>query len=87
MAYKVLQSFRDEQSRVVYKPGSIYPTDSPAERIEKLINLSFIIEILEEVETITDKNTVDEIKAFLDAKNIKYAAKATKSELLALLED
>ena len=42
MAYKVLQSFRDAQTRVVYKPGNEYPADTPAERIEKLKELAFI---------------------------------------------
>lgn len=99
MAYKVLQSFRDIQTRVVYNPGSAYPADAPADRIEKLTGLSFIapdeaveIKTPEEtvgkpVETVTDNNTVADIKALLDAKGIVYTTSATKAELLALLED
>lgn len=92
MAYKVLQSFRDEQTRIVYKTGSEYPTDAPANRIEKLTKLSFIEEAEEnnadEIEaTVSEKNTVDEIKALLDAKGIQYQSKATKAELLSLLEE
>lgn len=86
MAYKILQSFRDAQTRVVYKPGSEYPADAPADRIEKLTGLSFIAPD-EAVETVTDNNTVAEIKALLDAKGIVYTTSATKAELLALLED
>lgn len=87
MAYKVLQSFRDVRTRVVYKPGNEYP-NAPTERIEKLISLSFIAEVEEKsVEAVTKNNTVAEIKAFLDEKDIEYPAKATKSELLELLED
>ncbi len=86
MAYKVLQSFRDIQTRVVYNPGSAYPADAPADRIEKLTGLSFIAAD-EAVETVTDNNTVAEIKALLDAKGIVYTTSATKAELLALLED
>ncbi|WP_416353921.1 capsid protein [Agrilactobacillus fermenti] len=33
----------------------------------------------------TDKNTIDEIKAYLDAKGIKYDANATKADLLKLV--
>ncbi|MBU7450664.1 HeH/LEM domain-containing protein [Leuconostoc citreum] len=86
MAYKVLQSFRDIQTRVVYNPGSAYPADAPADRIEKLTGLSFIAAD-EAVETVTDNNTVAEIKALLDAKGIQYQSKSTKAELLSLLED
>lgn len=91
MAYKILQSFRDAQTRVVYKPGSEYPADAPADRVEKLIGLSFIdgeaIEKpIEPVKNVTSNNTVAEIKAFLDAKGIAYPSTATKAELLELLE-
>ena len=89
MAYKVLQSFRDEQTRIVYKTGSEYPTDAPANRIEKLTKLSFIEETEENNadETVSEKNTVDEIKTLLDAKGIQYQSKSTKAELLSLLEE
>lgn len=88
MAYKVLQSFRDAQTRVVYKPGSEYPADAPTDRIEKLTKLSLIEgEVVEKaVENVTSNNTVAEIKAFLDAKGIAYPSTATKAELLALSE-
>lgn len=91
MAYKVLQSFRDAQTRVVYKPGNEYPADTPAERIEKLKELAFIegedVENIEgKSETLSASNTVAEIKAVLDEKGITYQSKATKDELLALLE-
>lgn len=91
MAYKVLQSFRDAQTRVVYKPGNEYPADAPADRIEKLTKLAFIegeyVENLEEKpEILSESNTVAEIKAFLDEKGITYQSTATKAELLALLE-
>lgn len=37
------------------------------------------------METVTDKNTVTEIKAYLDAQGIEYPTNATKSDLLSLL--
>jgi hypothetical protein len=91
MAYKVLQSFRDAQTRVVYRPGNEYPSEVPADRIEKLTKLAFIkgeaVENLEEKpEKLSESNTVAEIKAVLDEKGITYQSTATKAELLALLE-
>ncbi|MEX0380461.1 HeH/LEM domain-containing protein [Leuconostoc sp. MS02] len=84
MAYTVLQSFRDELTHIVYKPGVEYPADAPIDRIEKLTSLSVIAET---VEVVTEANTVGEIKTFLDAKDIEYPTKATKADLLELLED
>lgn len=85
MAYKVLQSFRDAQTRVVYRPGNEYPSDAPDDRIEKLTKLAFIKG--EAVENkLSESNTVAEIKAVLDEKGITYQSTATKAELLALLE-
>lgn len=90
MAYKVLQNFRDVQTRVVYITGSEYPENSPADRVKKLTDLGYIsTEVGEDEnpdETVKDNKTVAEIKEALAAKNIEYPAKATKSELLALLE-
>nr|WP_276521762.1 HeH/LEM domain-containing protein [Weissella diestrammenae] len=33
----------------------------------------------------SDKNTVAEIKAYLDAQNVEYASSAKKADLLALV--
>ncbi|QPI46247.1 LysM peptidoglycan-binding domain-containing protein [Weissella paramesenteroides] len=37
------------------------------------------------MDTVTDQNTVAEIKAYLDAHNISYSSSATKADLLALI--
>ncbi|KAA8440432.1 LysM peptidoglycan-binding domain-containing protein [Weissella paramesenteroides] len=37
------------------------------------------------MDTVTDQNTVAEIKAYLDAHNIAYSSSATKADLLALV--
>lgn len=90
MAYTVLQSFRDIHTRVVHIAGSEYPENSPAERVKKLTDLGYIsTEVGDDDipdETGKDNKTVAEIKEVLAAKNIEYPAKATKIELLALLE-
>ena len=37
------------------------------------------------MDTVTDQNTVAEIKAYLDAHDISYPSGATKADLLALI--
>lgn len=39
------------------------------------------------MDTVTDQNTVAEIKAYLDAHNIAYSSSATKADLLALVTE
>lgn len=39
------------------------------------------------MDTVTDQNTVAEIKAYLDAHNIAYSSSATKADLLALVPE
>lgn len=95
MGYKVLNSFRDINTRLIHAVGTEYPDNVGAERIKKLQDLGYIEsdqdeadeqEAVAEVETVDDSNTKAEIEAYLTKEGIKFPSSATKAELLVLLE-
>ena len=84
MSYKVLESFRDAQTRVVHLAGTEYPDNVDEDRIKMLQGLGYIGR--DKPEKAVKHSTVAGIKAALDEKGIEYLSSANKAELLALLE-
>lgn len=96
MTYPVLKVFKDLDDRqymkehgtkMVYGTNGNYPREGyepNADRVEELQEKGYIGD---KVEVFDESNTVDELKAELDKRGVKYDAKANKKELLALLDD
>lgn len=93
MTYKTTKAIRDTQDNdFCYYAGAIYPRQGlevSKERLETLVNNGHIVAVddknLEPVlegEELTSK----EIKAKLDELGIEYKNRASKAELLTLLE-
>jgi hypothetical protein len=92
--YKVLKKFKGIAEGKLFVPGeTIEFSAERADEINKKLP-GFIEEVSDEkledaAETVhvpTDKNTLSEIKAYLDKANIEYDDKAKKGELLALIK-
>ena len=81
MTYKTTKAVRDTQDNgYYYHAGAIYPRQGlevSKERLETLVKNGYIVK---------DELTPKEIKAKLDELGIKYKSRASKAELLALLE-
>lgn len=102
MAYKTTKAIRDTQDNdFCYYAGAIYPRkglEVSKERLETLVKNGHIVAVddkksepvLEEAGSETKDHKVEltpkEIKAKLDELGIKYKSRASKAELLALLE-
>lgn len=93
----VKSDFIDKHTKISYAAGDEYPKFPTDERIAELKSGDFIgvvdenpdeddqSSVDESVEKPTDKNTVAEIKAYLDENKIEYADDAKKEGLLALI--
>lgn len=93
----VKSDFIDKHTKISYAAGDEYPKFPTDERIAELKSGDFIgvvdenpdeddqSSVDESVEKPTDKNTVAEIKAYLDENKIEYAGDAKKEDLLALI--
>lgn len=91
----VKSDFIDKHTKISYVAGDEYPKFPTDERIAELKAGDFIgvvgekpteDEMVEEtVEKPTEKNTVADIKAYLDENKIEYADDAKKADLLALI--
>ena len=81
MTYKTTKAVRDTQDNgFYYHAGATYPRkglEVSKERLETLVKNGYIVK-----EGLTPK----EIKAKLDELGIKYKSRASKAELLALLD-
>ena len=81
MTYKTTKAVRDTQDNgFYYHAGATYPRkglEVSKERLETLVKNGYIVK-----EELTPK----EIKAKLDELGIKYKSRASKAELLALLD-
>lgn len=81
MAYKTTKAVRDTQDNgFYYHAGASYPREGlevSKERLETLVKNGYIVK-----EELTPK----EIKAKLDELGIKYKSRASKAELLTLLD-
>lgn len=81
MAYKTTKAVRDTQDNgFYYHAGASYPREGlevSKERLETLVKNGYIVK-----EELTPKG----IKAKLDELGIKYKSRASKAELLTLLE-
>ena len=102
MAYKTTKAIRDTQDNdYCYYAGAIYPRkglEVSKERLETLVKNGHIVAVddkkpepvLEgagdETEDHKEELTSKEIKAKLDELGIKYKNRASKAELLTLLE-
>ncbi|MCT3053648.1 hypothetical protein [Leuconostoc mesenteroides] len=89
--YTVEQDFTDKLTHVVYRKGADYPSDEVSdERLSELLgnNHKFhdgalIVKIDDKP---TDKNTVAEIKSYLDEHEIESDGVTKKQELLDLIK-
>lgn len=91
---KILKPVKDLEADALLEPGQT--TEWEAGRINKFFKKHGVghIELSEEVvnvdddnDKLTSKNTNDEIKAYLTAHEIEFPEKATKAELLALVPE
>lgn len=103
MTYKTTKAIRDTQDNdFCYYAGAIYPRQGlevSKERLEALVKNGHIVavddkkpepvheEVGGETEDHKEELTPKEIKAKLDELGIKYKSRASKAELLALLEE
>lgn len=97
--YPVLKPFKDSQDRkyekehdqkMIYGTNGNYPREGyepSADRVEELQEKGFIGDGVEVAQVFSEDNKVDELKAELDKRGVKYDAKAPKKDLLALLDD
>lgn len=102
MTYKTTKAIRDTQDNdFCYYEGAIFPRkglEVSEERLEMLVKNGYIVAVDDnkpepvlngdegETEDHKEKLTLKEIKAKLDELGIKYKSRASKTELLALLE-
>ncbi|MGO2629377.1 MAG: hypothetical protein ACTH87_05730 [Enterococcus italicus] len=97
--YMVEQDFTDRLTEVVYRKGNDYPADEVSdERLAELLGNvhkfhdgALVSKVVEETpdeidEKPTDKNTVAEIKAYLDEHEIESDGVTKKQELLDLIK-
>lgn len=97
--YPVNKVFKDGQDRnyqkehgtkMIYGTNGDYPREGyepSADRVEELQEKGFIGDKIKEEKEFSLGNTVDELKAELDDRGVDYDTKATKKDLLALLDD
>lgn len=89
--YTVEQAFTDKLTQVVYRKGADYPaSDVSDERLAELLGNdhkfhdgALVVKIDDKP---TDKNTVAEIKAYLDEHEIESDGVTKKQELLNLIK-
>lgn len=89
--YTVEQDFTDKITQVVYRKSADYPADDVSdERLAELLGNdhkfhdgALVVKIDEKP---TDKNTVAEIKAYLDEHEIESDGVTKKQELLDLIK-
>lgn len=102
MTYKTTKAIRDTQDNdFCYYAGAIYPRQGfevSKERLESLVKDGHIVavddkkpelaheEVAGKVEDNKEQLTPEEIKAKLDELGIEYKSRASKAELLTLLE-
>lgn len=102
MTYKTTKAVRDTQDNgFCYHAGAIYPRkglEVSKERLETLVKNGYIVAVDdkkpepalegagEETEDRKEELTSKEIKAKLDELGIEYKSRASKAELLTLLE-
>ena len=90
MTYKTTKAIRDTQDNdFCYYAGAIYPRQGlevPKERLEALVKSGHIIAVDGVDEDHKEELTSKEIKAKLDELGIEYKNRASKAELLKLLE-
>ena len=90
MTYKTTKAIRDTQDNdFCYYAGAIYPRQGlevPKERLEVLVKSGHIIAVDGVDEDHKEELTSKEIKAKLDELGIEYKNRASKAELLKLLE-
>lgn len=102
MAYKTTKAIRDLQdNEFCYYAGATYPREGlevSEERVEELVKNGHIVAIDDKKPELTiegtgggaedheEELTAKEIKAKLDELGIEYKSRASKSELLDLLE-
>lgn len=90
---KLVQAFNDLETGLHYNAGDMYPRylEPTPERVAFLREHGVFEEVDEgdgePFEKPTDKNTVDEIKGYLDQVGIEYDNAAKKADLLALITD
>lgn len=90
---KLAKGFFDTETNLEYSTGDMYPRylEPTPERVAFLREHGVFEEVDEgngePFEKPTDKNTVDEIKGYLDQVGIEYDNTAKKSDLLALITD
>lgn len=87
MEIKVLRDFTSNETGHTYRKNDVWPLEADKEKelIEGRKEALIKLDLIEEAEAPKDM-TKDEIKAELDAKGIEYDPKATKPELVSLLE-
>lgn len=99
-AYKVLQAFTDKETKVRYEVGDMFPKLPTDERIQELMGgdlANFDGPVIADTEDedqnaddvaeveLTDKATIAEITAYLDAHEINHDGITKKADLLALI--
>ncbi|MGG7601630.1 hypothetical protein [Weissella cibaria] len=90
---KLAKGFFDTETNLEYSAGDMYPRylEPTPERVTFLREHGVFEEVDEGIgetfEKPTDKNTVDEIKGYLDQVGIEYDKAAKKADLLALITD
>lgn len=98
--YKVLQAFTDKETKVRYEVGDMFPKLPTDERIQELMGgdlANFDGPVIADTEDedqnaddvaeveLTDKATIAEITAYLDAHEINHDGITKKADLLALI--
>lgn len=90
MTYKTTKAIRDTHDNdFCYYAGAIYPRQGlevPKERLEALVKSGHIVAVDGVEEDNKEELTSKEIKAKLDELGIEYKSRASKAELLTLLE-
>lgn len=90
MTYKTTKAIRDTQDNdFCYYAGAIYPRQGlevSKERLESLVKSGHIVAVDGGEEDHKEELTSKEIKAKLDELGINYKSRASKAELLTLLE-
>lgn len=90
MAYKTTKAIRDTQDNdFCYYAGAIYPRQGlevPKERLEALVKDGHIVAVDGGEDDHKEELTSKEIKDKLDELGIDYKSRASKADLLTLLE-
>lgn len=90
MTYKTTKAIRDTQDNdFCYYAGAIYPRQGlevSKERLEELVKSGHIVAVDGGEDNHKEELTSKEIKAKLDKLGIEYKNRASKAELLTLLE-